>query len=106
MKVRNMESSRGNKVANQFVIEGAVFSVPTTSPDGKNTMTQPHTGTAFQSYQSIIAFKTGRYTYLDSHYWDYSRTTSRYLGLFLGEPMSEVRKKVKSGEYKLVDLNG
>ena len=51
MKVKNMRSSSGNKVANQFII------------------------------------------------------TDNHNNEFLGEGIAETRKKIKSGEYRLVDLN-
>ena len=43
--------------------------------------------------------------YLDNDTWDYSSTTGRYRNVFLGEDIHETRKKIKSGEYKLVALN-
>ena len=67
LNVRNMKSSKGNLVANQFVIEinGCVY---------------------FQSYQSIIAkvedTEQGKELTLGSN-CDYSRTTTKYLQLFL-----------------------
>ena len=86
-KVRQMTSVRSEKpVANQFII---------------------HTdeGTYFQSYQSVIAFRAndGRIT-LDSYYWEYSPTTSKYRNQFLGEGIADTRAKIESGEYKLADL--
>lgn len=68
VKVENMRSSKGNLVPNQFII---------TTKDA----------TYFQSYNSLIAKiskRNGR-IYLDPFYWDYSRTTSKYLYSFLGE---------------------
>ena len=63
----------------------------------------------FQSYSSIIAYMdvddTGSYTVLDKTYWDYSRTTGKYRNQFLGEDIKTTRNKIKSGEYRLVDLN-
>ncbi len=44
--------------------------------------------------------------FLDAKYWDYSRTTGNYRNDFLDENIAETRKKIESGEYKLVDLNG
>ena len=86
-KVRQMTSSRsGNPVANQFVI-------------------YTDEGTYFQSYHSVIAFRdNNRKIILDSYYWDYSRTTSKYRNQFLGEGIADTRAKIKSGEYKLADL--
>jgi hypothetical protein len=97
MKVSNMLSSKGNKVANQFIIEGV--------DDSNNPFT------IFQSYDSIIAKKwfnigTGKETvYLDKRFWNYSVTTSKYRGNFLGETKKETEARIKSGEYKLVNLN-
>ena len=89
MKVSSMTSPRtGNAVANQFRIE-----------DGYGIE-------YFQSYNKIIARTwKGRCTVLDERYWNYSRTTSKYLNQFLGETSSEVRRKVKDGTYRLEDLN-
>lgn len=62
--------------------------------------------TFFQSYTSIIAVidSEGSVT-LDEKYWDYSKTTSRYRNLFLGENKKATEKKIKSGKYKMCDLN-
>jgi len=90
MKVKNMTNEKGRQVANQFIIFDKDYTV-------------------FQSYGSVIVkttFEGGeRVVYLDEKYWDYSRTTGRYRNMFLGENRSETLKKIKSGEYKLVDLN-
>lgn len=91
--VKNMVSTRGNKIANQFILAGQGVSI-------------------FQSYESIIAIR--RWTYkpyghyqvtLDKNYWDYSVTTGKYRNQFLGESKAATLKKIKSGEYKLADLN-
>ena len=88
MKVKNMTSTRGNKIANQFIIT-----------DDNNDMT-------FQSYNSTIAKKIHNgLIYLDETYWDYSATTGKYRNQFLGEGIADTRKKIKSGEYILTDLN-
>lgn len=98
-----MLSRKGNIVANQFII--------------KNDR-----GTYFQSYKSIIAYiphsgmtctdKTcdmvnciANKIQLDEYYWNYSRTTSKYLSLFLGESTAEIRKHIKDGTYTLANLN-
>ena len=86
MKVENMTSARGNKVANQFIINS-------------------EEGCYFQSYNSIIVKIEGREVYLDEYYWDYSVTTGKYRNDFLGEGIAETRAKIKSGEYILMDLN-
>ncbi len=95
MKVRNMTSDSGHAVANQFVIR---------QPIGDEVWID-----TFQSYDSIIATITHNHgtktVELDENYWDYSRTTGKYRNQFLGEMTADTRKKIKGGEYKVVDLN-
>jgi len=62
-------------------------------------------GEYFQSYNSIIAFRGKDRIELDQKYWEYSKTTGRYRNSFLNEGINETRKKIQSGEYKLVNLN-
>ncbi len=85
-----MTSRNGNKVANQFIVH---------TPEA----------TFFQSYNSIIVkttFEDGqRVVYLDEYFWNYSRTTSKYRSLFLGENTQETKDNIKSGKYKLTNLN-
>jgi len=92
MKVSNMTSNNGNKIANQFTIE-----------DDFNTV-------YFQSYNSMIAKKTWnkdgeKKVYLDSTYWNYSVTTSKYRNIFLNETTKETQKKIDQGVYILTNLN-
>ena len=101
MKVENMTSGRGNKIANQFIIKDEVDSM---------------SGNAihyFQSYDTMICkidrFRAGvekRQITLDRDKWDYSKTTGKYRNIFLGETRKETQKKIDSGEYILADLNG
>lgn len=86
IKVQNMMSCNGNYVPNQFVIY----------VNGKKY---------FQSYGSIIAVIECGHITLDRHYWDYSRTTGKYRNIFLGEDIEETRRKIRSGEYSLANLN-
>lgn len=89
IKVENMTSPQtGNPVANQFIIR------------------MSNGTTFFQSYDSVIAkiTKSGNVT-LDRNTWNYSMTTTKYRNDFLGENTDVTRKKIKSGEYKLSDLN-
>ena len=74
-----MTSNKGNKIANQFVID-------------------TDEGIYFQSYKSIIAFcsNDGEIT-LDEKFWDYSTTTGKYRNQFLQEGIAETRKKIKEG---------
>ena len=91
MRVKNMRSPKSNNpVANQFEIY-----------DHENHVKY------FQSYNSIIVKKCLKEDkiYLDSYYWDYSRTTGKYRNEYLGENTAETRKKIKSGEYILAVLN-
>jgi hypothetical protein len=87
VKVENMTSGRGNRIPNQFIIKTSE-------------------GYYFQSYDSVIAFKpnVGK-TVLDARYWDYSRTTGKYRGMFLGEGKAETQRKINDGTYALGDLN-
>ena len=91
MKVENIESNNGNKIANQFVI----------TDDKQNEY--------FQSYRSMIVKKDYEgdqvKIYLDQKYWNYSNTTGKYRNIFLGETIKDTRAKIKSGEYILTDLN-
>ena len=86
IKVSNMVSSSGNPVPNQFIIK-------------------TDAGTYFQSYKSIIAFIGGGGVTLDSYYWDYSVTTSKYRNQFLRSTTKETKQKIKNGTYRLEDLN-
>ena len=87
MKVENMTSARGNKIANQFLV---------TDDKGDEY---------FQSYRSMIAKKSQGKIYLDEYYWDYSTTTGKYRNDFLGDGIADTRKKIETGEYILTDLN-
>jgi len=87
MKVRNLRSSRGNTIPNQFEIY-----------DGGKLY--------FQSYDVIIAMKDADgQIYLDEYYWDYSRATSKYRNVFLANTTKECLEKIKNGTYKLKNLN-
>ena len=101
MKVQNMTSNKGNKIANQFIIYD----------DNNNKY--------FQSYKSIIAkienndvieniginYQRNKKVYLDKNYWDYSVTTGKYRNIFLNETKKETEKKIKDGTYILTNLN-
>jgi len=99
MKVQNMTNSNGNKVANQFIIED----------EGRGALGNFIKRQTFQSYDSVIAVKTvwedETRIELDRDKWDCSMTTGKYRNIFLGETKKETEKKIKSGEYKLANLN-
>ena len=91
MKVENIESNNGNKIANQFII----------TDDIGNKY--------FQSYNSMIVKKINCFDYykieLDQKYWNYSNTTGKYRNIFLNETIKDTRAKIKNGTYILTDLN-
>lgn len=99
MKVKNMTSETGNKIANQFII----------TDHGCGALGNFDKRETFQSYDSVIVVKTvwpdETRVELDKNYWDYSVTTGKYRNQFLGEGIADTRKKIASGEYKLSDLN-
>jgi hypothetical protein len=90
VKVKNMTSNNGNKIANQFIIR-----------DGD----VEH----FQSYDSIIVRRVTKPLHttilLDENLWDYSVTTGKYRNIFLNETKKETQKKINLGIYELQDLN-
>lgn len=85
MEITKMRSPKGNIVPNQFDI----------TIDNRRI---------FKSYESnIVMIRNGK-VYLDSYYWNYSSTTSKYRNIFLGEDKKTTETKIKSGEYILTDL--
>ena len=85
--VQNMTSKSGNSIANQFVI-------------------RTKQGVYFQSYDSLIVFiNNKRQVFLDTCYWNYSNTTSRYRKEFLGEDTKTTKDKINKGKYILEYLN-
>ncbi len=99
MKVENMTSSSGHKVANQFII----------TEHGRGALGNFSKRQIFQSYKSVIAIRTmwsdDTRIQLDRNKWDYSKTTGKYRNQFLGETKKETQAKIDSGEYILTDLN-
>ena len=99
MKVSNMTSNKGNKIANQFIM----------TDEGRGALGNFTERRTFQSYDSVIAVITqwpdNTKIELDSYYWDYSVTTSKYRNQFLGETKKETQAKIDSGEYILTNLN-
>lgn len=86
MKVSNLKSSNGNSVANQYVIES-----------GDKIM--------FQSYNSMIAEVMNGTIYLDPVYYNYSKTTSKYLYRFLNMNKKQIDEGLRSGKIKFRNLN-
>lgn len=83
MQVSNMLSSRGNKIANQFIIEYDKF-------------------TAFQSYSTLIAVydHENDTLYQDKNF--YSRTTSKYLNMFIKEYQPLTISKVDNNSLHII----
>ena len=100
MKVQNMKSSKGNTIANQFIINDVTIKHLT--PNGTECF---YTGRMFQSYNSNIAFITSNTVLIDENKWDYSVTTGKYRNKFLGETKKETQAKIGNGTYILTDLN-
>jgi hypothetical protein len=61
-------------------------------------------GSFLFSYGTLIAGKAidGK-VYLNEKYWDYSIITGKHRNEFLGEDITETRKKIKSGEYQFFE---
>lgn len=87
MRVKNMKSHNGNKVANQFIIE-----------DGQKV--------TFQSYNSTIATidYENAIIYIGRD-WNYSQTTNKYRNMFFNEfgfyeiaSTKEIRKALENKE--------
>lgn len=91
MRVYNMESPNGNKVANQFVIESDDESI-----------------VSFQSYSSTIAtINHNDNTITIGRDWDYSMTTGKYRNLFFNEYFYPLKdKKAIDLLLKTCDENG
>lgn len=87
VKVKNLPTPNGNTAPTQFEI---------------------HTedGVYFQSYETVIAFepKTGP-TVLDTGALHYSRTTTKYLNIFLGTNTREIKEWIADGRIVLKELN-
>lgn len=87
LQVSNLISDSGNNIANQFLIRTSK-------------------GRYFQSYDSMIAFVPYHgIIKLDSNYWDYSRTTSKYRNRFLGLTTDQIKQQIKDKTIKLTNLN-
>lgn len=58
-----------------------------------------------KSYDVVVAKYTNNGVVLDEEYWNYSVTTSKHVGQFLGERPYEIKKMVKNGIISLQNLN-
>lgn len=95
VKVRNLKSPKtGREVPNQFIIGLGAECV------------------MFQSYNVVVAKKEKNQIILDENYWDYSRTTLKYLKIFLNDwcllninSKKDIEKLIKENKIKLDNLN-
>tara|TARA_R110000851_G_scaffold114153_4_gene239154 strand:+ start:3312 stop:3605 length:294 start_codon:yes stop_codon:yes gene_type:complete len=93
-KTKNLRSSNGNFVANQFE------TIQTKKDYCKHI---------FQSYETIIATieykNNSKKVLLDNNALNYSRTTSKYLYQFMLMNRQEIEKEIKENKIKLTNLN-
>ena len=62
-------------------------------------------GRLLTSYGTKVAIKNSNGVTLDERYWDYSVTTAKHVGQFLGIRSKEIRKLIKDGIINLENLN-
>ena len=73
---------------------------------GNTELITTYKGIYLRSYNVIIAFcDIYDNIFLDEVYWKFSATTNKHRCRFLEESGKETNKKIKSGEYKLKNLN-
>lgn len=98
MKIKQFDGRNG-AVKNQFLL----------TEEGRGANGNFIKRETFQSYDTVIASKTfwgDRVDIvLDKDSWDYSKTTSKYRNMFLGEDKKTTEKKIEEGVYKLENLN-
>jgi len=100
MKITNMTSDKGNKVANQYIIKGYKQHG---SADSLPMITKAHL--AFQSYDSLIAEYDEGQLLLDAKMWNCSTTTSKYRNQFTGLTTGQTKTGIDDGSIILTDLN-
>tara|TARA_R110002020_G_scaffold93154_7_gene224861 strand:+ start:310 stop:609 length:300 start_codon:yes stop_codon:yes gene_type:complete len=61
--------------------------------------------TRFYSYGTCIIQVINSEVKLDSHYYNYSRTTSKYRNMYLQLDSKQIAEKIASGEIELANLN-
>ena len=79
-KVKPLRTEAGNVARNQYVIW-----------DSRNERR------FFQSYDVIVCVQYQGETLLDEHFWDFSRTTMRYVSQLLGPYTADTRRKFMGG---------
>ena len=58
---------------------------------------------AFYSYGSLIAYKLPNQKIVLTNYWDYSKSTTKYLSQYLGRNKQEIRQAIADFTYILED---
>lgn len=58
---------------------------------------------AFYSYDSLIAYKLPNQKIVLTNYWDYSKSTTKYLSQYLGRNKQEIRQAIADFTYILED---
>ena len=99
MKVTYMRTAGGVVAGHQILIHDMSFRV-----EGFT-----YVGTMFQSYNEPIAFISNEGIILISRttqLLDYSRTTLRYLSIFLNKSLKEITEDVTNKKYTFVENSG
>ena len=58
---------------------------------------------AFYSYESLIAYTLPNEKVVLTNYWDYSKSTTKYLSQYLGRTKQEIRQAIADFTYILED---
>ena len=58
---------------------------------------------AFYSYDSLIAYTLPNGKVVLTNYWDYSKSTTKYLSQYLGRSKQEIRQAIADFTYILED---
>ena len=107
IKAMNMTSNNGNVVPNQIIIEDKK----------RHEYIFQSYGTTIAKIKKAISYSNGyneiviNDIILDKDYWDYSRTTLKYLNKFISQythhntNTKEIRKLINNNIIELSDLN-
>ena len=86
MRAINLTSNKGNNIVNQIELF---------SDDGSRH---------FFSYGSHICKIEKGVIYINKPFYKFSRTTSKYLSIFLGKSSKEIEECIKKGDIKLINF--
>ena len=105
IKAYNMTSNNGNVVPNQIIIEDKKRREYIFQSDGTTI------AKVIKSHRLIGKSHFDKFIILDKDYWDYSRTTLKYLNKFISQythhntNTKEIRKLINNNIIELSDLN-